>query len=101
LEYTADQLKDQLSAGLPGGIVDLTLNFAPGLIAGLLLGWKPLAAVLLSSATYISSSGIIAKVPSQPRCCVTRPEGPRSFVFTRDQLHRMKFLLISKGKHPK
>jgi CPA2 family monovalent cation:H+ antiporter-2 len=38
------------------------LNFPPGLIAGLLLGWKPLAAILLGGVTYISSSGVIAKV---------------------------------------
>jgi CPA2 family monovalent cation:H+ antiporter-2 len=32
------------------------------LAAGLLLGWKPLPAVLLGGATYVSSSGIIARV---------------------------------------
>jgi monovalent cation:H+ antiporter-2, CPA2 family len=38
------------------------LNFPPGLIAGLLLGWKPLPSILLGGVTYISSSGIVAKV---------------------------------------
>ena len=38
------------------------LNALPGLAAGLLLGWDPLAAVLLGGVTWISSSGIIAKV---------------------------------------
>jgi CPA2 family monovalent cation:H+ antiporter-2 len=31
-------------------------------VAGLLLGWSPVAAVLLGGVTYISSSGIIAKL---------------------------------------
>jgi CPA2 family monovalent cation:H+ antiporter-2 len=42
--------------------VDFVLNFIPGLILGLILGWSPLAAVLLGGVTYISSSGVIAKV---------------------------------------
>ena len=62
LEYTGEQLKQQLQTGLPAGLMDLALNFPPGLIAGLLLGWSPLAAVLLGGVTYISSSGVIAKI---------------------------------------
>jgi len=38
------------------------LNFLPGLAFGLVLGWSPLGAVFLGGITYISSSGIIAKV---------------------------------------
>jgi monovalent cation:H+ antiporter-2, CPA2 family len=62
LEYTGEDLKRNLRAGLPSGIVDFALNFPPGVAAGLLLGWKPLPAVLLGGVTYISSSGVIAKV---------------------------------------
>lgn len=62
LEYTGEQLKESLRGGFRAGILDLVLNFPPGLIAGLLLGWKPLASVLLGGVTYISSSGVIAKV---------------------------------------
>jgi CPA2 family monovalent cation:H+ antiporter-2 len=62
LEYSGDELSANLKTGLPAGIVDLLLNFPPGLIAGLWLGWSPLAAILLGGVTYISSSGIIAKV---------------------------------------
>jgi len=67
LEYTGEQLKENLRAGFAAGIVDLVLNFPPGLIAGLLLGWKPMAAVLLGGVTYISSSGVIAKVLAELR----------------------------------
>src|SRR5713101_644814 len=61
LEYTGEELRESLRGGFPAGIADLALNFPPGLIAGLLLGWRPLAAVLLGGVTYISSSGVIAK----------------------------------------
>ena len=62
LEYTGDELRANLRAGLWPGAVDLALNFTPGFAAGLLLGWDVLAAALLGGVTYISSSGVIAKV---------------------------------------
>ena len=62
LEYTGGELKKNLRDGLPAGLADFVLNFPPGLVAGFLLGWSPMPAVLLGGVTYISSSGIIAKV---------------------------------------
>ena len=62
LEYTGDQLRENLRRGYTAGLVDLLLNFPPGFVAGLLLGWGPLASVLLGGVTYISSSGIVARV---------------------------------------
>jgi monovalent cation:H+ antiporter-2, CPA2 family len=65
LEYSAEQLKQNLRGGIPGAAIDLLLNFPPGFIAGLLLGWSPLPSTLLGGVTYISSSGIIARVLSE------------------------------------
>jgi CPA2 family monovalent cation:H+ antiporter-2 len=62
LEYTGEELKRNLRLGLGAGLADFLLNFLPGLAAGFLLQWKPVAAVLLGGVTYISSSGIVAKV---------------------------------------
>ncbi len=62
LEYTGSELKESLRRGLPAGLVDLLLNFPPGLICGFILGWQPLASILLGGVTYISSSGVIATV---------------------------------------
>src|SRR5262249_45402639 len=62
LEYSGAELAANLRAGLPAGLADFALNFTPGLLAGLLFGWGPLAAVLLGGVTWISSSGIIARV---------------------------------------
>jgi CPA2 family monovalent cation:H+ antiporter-2 len=75
LEYSGEDLKKNLRFGLPAGIVDLVLNFTPGLVTGLFLRWKPLAAVLLGGITYISSSGVIAKVLEELRR-INNPETP-------------------------
>jgi CPA2 family monovalent cation:H+ antiporter-2 len=62
LEYTGKELSASLKKGLRAGVLDFLLNMTPGFAAGLLLGWSPLAALLLGGVTYISSSSVIAKV---------------------------------------
>ena len=62
LEYTGAELRKRLHSGLAAGAVDFALNFLPGLAIGLLLGWSPMAAVLLGGITYITSSGVAAGV---------------------------------------
>ena len=62
LEYTGEELGRSLKSGVAAGAIDFVLNFAPGFVTGLLLHWSTLAAALLGGVTYISSSGIIAKV---------------------------------------
>lgn len=62
LEYTADELSTGLRRNLPAGALDAATSFTPGLATGLLLGWEPVAAIVLGGVTYISSSGVIAKV---------------------------------------
>ncbi len=64
LEYTGGELTAALRDHAPAGVVDLVLNFTPGLVLGIVLGWDIRAALLLGGITYISSSGIIAKVLS-------------------------------------
>ncbi len=62
LEYSDVELREGLRTGLGVGAVDAILNALPGVAVGLLLGWDPLAAVLLGGATWISSSGVVSKV---------------------------------------
>jgi len=62
LEYTGQDLVGSLRTGVRPGLVDLVLNASPGFALGLLLGWDLAACVALAGATYISSSGIIAKL---------------------------------------
>ena len=75
LEYSGDELKANLRVGFPAGVADFVLNFTPGLMAGLLFRWQWLAAVLLGGVTYISSSGVIAKVLQELRR-MENPETP-------------------------
>ncbi|MBT2212212.1 cation:proton antiporter [Actinomadura sp. NEAU-AAG7] len=62
LEYTADELVGTLRTSAPVGLADLLLNATPGVAAALLLGWGPVAAVAMGGITYVTSSGITAKV---------------------------------------
>jgi CPA2 family monovalent cation:H+ antiporter-2 len=62
LEYSDDELRSGLRTGLPAGLVDMVLNAGSGFVAGLLLGWSPLAALVLAGVTWVSSSGVISKV---------------------------------------
>jgi CPA2 family monovalent cation:H+ antiporter-2 len=62
LGYSGEELSSGLRAGLLSGLADFLLNFTPGLLAGLWFGWGALAALLLGGVTWVSSSGIIARV---------------------------------------
>lgn len=62
LEYSAAELRTEMARSAPAAGLDLLLNFSPGFGAGLLLGWGPIAAAFLGGITYISSSGIVAKL---------------------------------------
>lgn len=62
LEFTAQELFGSLRHHGPSGLVDLALNAPPGLVAGLLLGLPWEGALALAGITWISSSGIIARL---------------------------------------
>ena len=62
LEYSARELVTTLRRQAPAGILDAVLNFVPGVAAGFLLGWGPIPAAVLGGITYVSSSGIAAKL---------------------------------------
>ncbi len=62
LEYSADELVSNLRRHAPAGLIDAVLNALPGAALALILGWGPVAAVVLAGVTWVSSSGVIAKV---------------------------------------
>lgn len=64
LEYSAGELTSTLRTQARVGGIDLVLNFTPGFLAGLFFGWGFVLAVILGGVTYVSSSGIVAKVLS-------------------------------------
>lgn len=62
LEYTPADLKQGLKTTWLAGILDGLANTLPGIAFGLILGWSPAASLLLGGVTYMSSSGIIARL---------------------------------------
>lgn len=62
LEYSPRELTAGLRAGSRLAVADLVLNFTPGFIAALVFGWGFKVALVLGGVTYISSSGIAAKM---------------------------------------
>ncbi len=62
LEHSSRDLIVTAKASAAPGVVDLILNVTPGVLAGLVLGWGPLAAAFLGGITYVSSSGVAAKL---------------------------------------
>jgi CPA2 family monovalent cation:H+ antiporter-2 len=62
LEYGARELRATVRSSWRAGLIDLLLDFPPGFLAGLALGWSPVPAAFLGGVTYVSSSGIAAKL---------------------------------------
>jgi CPA2 family monovalent cation:H+ antiporter-2 len=62
LEYSPTELITSLKRSRMAGIMDAALNAIPGAVCALILGWGPVAAVALAGITWVSSSGVIAKV---------------------------------------
>ena len=62
LEYSASELVTNLKQSKKAGLHDIVANGAPGFALGLLMGWGVVASVALAGITYISSSGVVAKM---------------------------------------
>jgi CPA2 family monovalent cation:H+ antiporter-2 len=62
LEYTAGELVATMRTSVVGGLLDLVLNATPGVVLALVMGWGPVAALALGGVTYVTSSGIAAKL---------------------------------------
>jgi K+:H+ antiporter subunit KhtU len=62
LEYSAGELVTGLRRSWLAGLIDIVLNAVPGALVAWLLGWGPIGALTMAGVTYISSSGIVAKV---------------------------------------
>lgn len=62
LEYNARELIGNLRSSSAAGALDMLLNATPGVVLALLMGWGPVAAMVLGGVTWISSSGVIAKL---------------------------------------
>jgi monovalent cation:H+ antiporter-2, CPA2 family len=62
LEFSATEFASSLRHHLPSAGVDIVLNATPGAVAGWLLGLDGVAILAVAGVTYISSSGVIARL---------------------------------------
>ncbi len=62
LEFSSRRLVREFRETAVSGLADFLLNFSPGFVIGLMLGWGLLASYILGGVTYISSSGIAAEM---------------------------------------
>ncbi len=62
LEFSADEFGNALKRHAPSGVVDFFLNATPGFIFGWLIGLDWPACLAMAGVTWVSSSGIVAKV---------------------------------------
>ncbi|MFQ6392574.1 cation:proton antiporter [Nocardia sp. KC 131] len=62
LEYSAPELVTGMRRSWQAGLLDIALNATPGVLVALALDWGLTGAIAMAGVTYISSSGIVAKV---------------------------------------
>jgi CPA2 family monovalent cation:H+ antiporter-2 len=62
LEYSASELVATLRTTTRPAVLDLAANFLPGFVIALLFGWGAVAAAFLGGVTYVSSSGVAARL---------------------------------------
>lgn len=62
LEYSPTELVKGLKQAKYSGLWDALLNALPGAAFALIMGWGPIAAVAFAGITWVSSSGVVAKV---------------------------------------
>jgi K+:H+ antiporter subunit KhtU len=62
LEYSAPELVGSLKRSKLAGLADAVFNALPGVAFAFIMGWGPIAALALAGITWVSSSGVIAKL---------------------------------------
>lgn len=67
LEFSTAEFAHSVRRHVPSAVVDLVVNAAPGAVAGWLLGLDAIGVLALAGATWISSSGIVARLLSDLR----------------------------------
>jgi CPA2 family monovalent cation:H+ antiporter-2 len=62
LEYSPKELVGNLKRSAVSGLWDALFNAIPGAVFGLVMGWGWVGALVMAGVTWVSSSGVIAKV---------------------------------------
>lgn len=79
LEYSAAQLVSTLRTTTRPAFIDLVANFTPGFLLALAFGWDLIPAAFLGGVTYVSSSGVAAKLLQDARA---EDDAERGFVLS-------------------
>lgn len=64
LEFSAEEFSSVLRRHIPSGVLDFVLNAVPGAIAGWIVLGSWIGALVMAGVTWVSSSGIVARVIS-------------------------------------
>lgn len=62
LQYSPPELIATMRTSWPVALLNVALNVTPGVLFALVLGWGPIGALVLGGVTFVTSSGIAAKV---------------------------------------
>jgi CPA2 family monovalent cation:H+ antiporter-2 len=62
LEFSISEFASSMRRHLPSAAVDLILNALPGAVAGWLLGLDKVGIIAMAGITFISSSGVVARL---------------------------------------
>lgn len=62
LEFSTAEFASSMKHHVPSAVVDLALNATPGAVVGWLLGFNGIGILALAGVTYVSSSGLIARL---------------------------------------
>ncbi|OKJ94999.1 potassium transporter [Streptomyces sp. CB03234] len=62
LQFSLTEFTVSMRRHVPSALVDLVLNAVPGAVAGWLLGLDGVGILALAGATYVSSSGMVARL---------------------------------------
>lgn len=62
IEYSPAELIGSLRRSRMAGLIDMLLNALPGALVALILGWGPVGAMALAGITWVTSSGVVAKM---------------------------------------
>ncbi len=62
VEFSSDEFAESLRRHVPSVVVDGVLNAVPGAVVGLVLGLNAISVLALAGATWVSSSGIVARL---------------------------------------
>ncbi|MBT2493234.1 cation:proton antiporter [Streptomyces sp. ISL-96] len=62
LQFSLTEFTVSLRRHVPSAVVDLVLNAVPGAVCGWILGLNGVGVLALAGATYVSSSGMVARI---------------------------------------